>query len=111
MTTDLGRDPFALVTVPVPRLKSWFFGLGLIGAEVPTVKRFASEQLQEQIDRIYAALPADKRAVELEVGFDQRGVAVVAAMKLEHGWSLIGAVGYDYGATWGGRVAVRWAGR
>jgi hypothetical protein len=108
--TDLPRDPFALVTVPVPRLKGWFSGLGLVGAEEVTVRRFDDAALQAAVDRVLSGLPADRRAAELEVGADQRGVAVVVAVKFPHGWSLRGGIAYDMDGTWGGKVNLRWEG-
>ena len=100
-----GYDPYRIVTV-YAKPGRW---LGLIPAE--TVHRFADEALQAQIDKLYAGLPAGVNAVELDVGFDQRGVAVVGAVRLKAGWSLLGGVSYDYGASWGGQVGVRWAGK
>jgi len=83
--------------------------LGLIPAE--TVRRFADPQLQEQIDKLFAGLPADRQAAELEVGFDQRGVAVVGAVRLKAGWSLLGGVSWDTDRSWGGKVGVKWSGK
>jgi len=100
-----GHDPYKIVTVYAKPEK--FFGL--IPSE--TVRRFADPQLQEQIDKLFAGLPADKKAVELEVGFDQRGVAVVAAAKLNAGWSILGGVSWDTDRSWGGKVGIKWAGK
>jgi len=83
--------------------------LGIIPAE--TVRRFADPQLQEQIDRLFAGLPADRKAAELEVGFDQRGVAVVGAVRLSAGWSLLGGVSWDTDRSWGGKVGIKWSGK
>jgi len=113
--TDLPRhDPFALVTVRVEPERhgpeGWFSGLGLVGPEVPTVRRFDDAALQAAVDRVLSSLPADSRAAELEVGADQRGVAVVVAVKLSQGWSLRGGIAYDLDGTWGGKVNLRWQG-
>lgn len=88
---------------PLPKV------LGLVSP--PTVRRFSDEALQAQVDKVLAGLPADRVAAELSVGFDQQGVMVVGAVKLNHGWSLLGGVSYDYAGTWGGKVGVRWAGK
>jgi hypothetical protein len=95
-----------IVTVyaePLPKV------LGLVSP--PTVRRFSNEALQAEVDKVLAGLPADKRAAELSVGFDQQGVQVVGVVKLDHGWSILGGVSYDYGGAWGGKVGVRWAGK
>ena len=97
-----------IVSVPA-EARSWRNGLGLLS--LPTVRRFSDSALQAQVDKVLAGLPADRKAAELQVGFDQQGVQVVGVVKLDHGWSLLGGVSYDYGGAWGGQVSVRWAGK
>jgi len=98
-------DPYRIVTAYAKPGKA----LGLIPAE--TVRRFADPALQAQIDKLYAGLPSDKQAVELEVGFDQRGVAVIGAVRLKAGWSLLGGVSWDKDRSYGGKIGIKWAGK
>ena len=102
-----------LIEVPVERRSvSRVPILGLLSPPpVPTRRIFADAALQTEVDRVLASLPGDRSAAELEVGADAQGVQVVVACKLGSGWSLRGAVGYEYGGSWSGQVAVRWAGR
>ena len=83
--------------------------LGLLGpSPAPvTVRKFADAQLQGAIDRAIAGLPPDTKAADLTIGFDQRGVQVIGAVKLDHGWSLLGGVSWDTTGEWGGKVSVR----
>jgi len=103
-------DRFELIEGRTPQ--TYF---GLLGApEPPSVRRFSDEALQAQVDRVLASLPADKRAVEVEVGGEKRGdetvVAGIVAVRLSAGWSLRGQVNWEPG-VWGGRVAARWVGK
>ena len=93
-----------IVTVPVGSGK-WF---GLVSA--PTVRRFSDAALQAQIDKLVAGLPNNTNCAEISVGFDAQGVQVVGVVKLKQGWSILGGVSYDPGASWGGTLGVRWSG-
>lgn len=83
--------------------------LGLVSP--PTVRRFSDAALQAQVDKVLAGLPTDRKAAELQVGFDQQGVQVVGVVRLDHGWSILGGVSYDSSSSWGGLVRVRWSGK
>jgi hypothetical protein len=101
-----------LIEVPVERRATSRTPLGLMSPPpVPTRRIFADSVLQNEVDRVLAGLPGDRSAAELEVGADAQGVQLVVAVKLNAGWSLRGAVGYEYGGSWSGQVAVRWAGK
>lgn len=102
---------FELIEVPVhPEPTDGFRGLGLLTPPVPTLRRFGDEALQAQVDKLLAGLDPARKAAELEVGVDGRGVAVAVAVRLSHGWSIRGGISYDPDAAWGGRVNVRWQG-
>ena len=102
-----------LIEVPVERRSvSRVPMLGLLSPPpVPTRRIFADAVLQAEVDRVLAGLPGDRSAAELEVGADAQGVQVVVAVKLGSGWSVRGGASWSPGGTWGGRVAVRWAGK
>lgn len=112
MQAQARRPPPEIIDVEVsPRPGRWL-GLGLLGGPQPvTVRRFSDAALQAQIDRLLAALPKDVKAAELEIGADPEGVQVAVAVNLKHGWTIRGGVSYDYGASWGGKVGIRWTGR
>jgi hypothetical protein len=100
---------FTLVDVPVgPPDRS--IGFGLLSISTPTLRRFSDEALQAQVDKVLAGLDPERRGAELEVGVDSQGVALVVAVRLTHGWSIRGGISYDPGATWGGKVGIRWQG-
>ena len=102
-----------LIEVPVERRSvSRVPMLGLLSPPpVPTRRIFADAALQTEVDRVLAGLPGDRSAAEIEVGADAQGVQAIVAVKLSAGWSLRGGVFYDRDGTWGGKVAVRWAGK
>jgi hypothetical protein len=71
------------------------------------IRRFADEGLQASIDKVLADLPADRKAVELEIGFDQKGIQVVGVFHTRDGWTVLGGVSYDKGGNYGGTIGVR----
>jgi hypothetical protein len=101
-----------LIDVPVEPERAYGFSpVTLYSPEVPTRRIFADSVLQAEVDRVLAGLPGDRSAAELEVGADAEGVQLVVAVKLSAGWSLRGGVSWSPGGTWGGKVAIRWAGK
>ena len=103
-----------LIEVPVERrsVSRTPVRLGLMSEPpVPTRRIFADAALQTEVDRVLSGLPGDRSAAEIEVGADAEGVQLVVAVKLNAGWSLRGGVSWNPGGTWGGRVAIRWAGK
>jgi len=73
----------------------------------PPLRVFSDEHLQASIDKVLNSLPADRKAAEVNVGFDERGVAVIGVFKTANGWSVLGGVSWDRGGAWGGQVSVR----
>ena len=102
-----------LIEVPVERRatsRTPFLGLPS-PPPAPTRQVFSDSALQAEVDRVLSGLPGDRSAAEIEVGADAEGVQLVVAVKLNAGWSLRGGVSWNPGGTWGGRVAIRWAGK
>lgn len=73
----------------------------------PAPVRFSDQALQASIDKVLATMPEDRKALELEIDGDAKGVHVVGVFKTPDGWSVLGGVSYDKGASWGGQIAVR----
>lgn len=78
---------------------------------VSPIRIFSDAALQASIDTLLASLPADHRAAAVDVDADARGIRAVAVVRLDGGWSVMGALDRRFSGEWGGKVQVRWSGR
>jgi hypothetical protein len=106
----LEQDALEIVEVSVaPRPKLWPFGLLGNFPPAPTVRMFSDSQLSDQVGKLLASLPDDRRAAVLEVGADKSGIQAVAAAKIGAGWTLVGILDKRFAGEWSGQVQVRWS--
>lgn len=96
-------DPLEIIEVPAR--------LDLSTGTVSGVRIFSDGALQASIDSLLASLPADHTAAALDVDADAQGIRAVVVVKLDGGWSVMGAMDRRFSGEWGGKVQVRWSGR
>jgi hypothetical protein len=87
------------------------FWAAFTGPTVPPVERriFGDQALNEQIDRVMASLPADKRGAKINVRRDEDGtVSGVLVVKLGSAWSIQGGIQREKGGTWSVEGGAEW---